>query len=57
MTHIRGSAVAVISNNLADDGHAAGRVAFIGYFFIDDMIHLARGLLDAAGDVVVGHVV
>jgi hypothetical protein len=54
--HFRGGAVLVVRRHLHDNGHAAGRVSFIGHFFINHAGQLACALLDGAVDVFARHV-
>ena len=57
MADVAGGAVAVIGNGFHDHGHAAGGIAFVGDLLVIHIAQLARGLLDGAGNIVVGHII
>src|SRR5690606_24004667 len=52
--HIGGGAVAIVGQRLDDDGDAAGAIALVADFVIVLGI-AARGFLDGAFDIVLGH--
>ena len=56
MADLADSAVAVVGQDLDDDGDAAGTVALEGDVLVARAFDLTRAALDGALDVVVGHV-
>ena len=56
VAHIARGAVAVVGHRFDDDGDAGGAVAFIGDGIVGVAAAGARGLLQHALDVVVGHI-
>ena len=56
VAQIPGGAVAVVRKGLHDNGHAAGAVSLVYDLLVGVLVVASRCLLDAAVDVVVGHI-
>ena len=55
LADLAGGAVAVVGQDFAEDGHAAGTVALVDDFFEVAAFELAGAALDGPLDVVLGH--
>src|SRR5436189_2654693 len=55
LPELGGRAVAVFGHDLAEDGRAAGAIAFVEHFLHIAALDLARAALDGSLDVVLGH--
>ena len=55
LANLGGRAIAVVGEDFAHHGHAAGAVALVEHFFEIAAVELAGARLDRAVDIVVGH--